>query len=155
VILPVPGYLGYYVTSAGKVISPKGITLKARPNNYGYPRACLYNAGIRKDVYVHTLVLTTFGFDKPGPEYQVDHIDGNRSNNSLDNLEWVTQQENLRRRDFRLGGPEGARPWRRKSHLPCVTCGVRPRKYTGGVYRSYCIECFNSYKRQWRKNRKN
>ena len=35
---------------------------------------------------VATLVLETFGSERPSPEYQVDHIDRNKLNNNIDNL---------------------------------------------------------------------
>jgi hypothetical protein len=47
---------------------------------------------------VHHLVLEAFGPPQPnGPE--VDHLDRNRMNNCIRNLEWVTRKENLIRRD--------------------------------------------------------
>lgn len=44
---------------------------------------------------VHTLVAETF-VPNPDPEHRkyVNHIDGNKHNNSADNLEWVTSSEN-------------------------------------------------------------
>ena len=45
---------------------------------------------------VHLLVMSTFVGAKP-EGYVVDHIDGNRYNNALSNLEYVTQAENVRR----------------------------------------------------------
>jgi hypothetical protein len=44
--------------------------------------------------YIHVLVIQNFGPPKPGPEYEVDHKDTNSLNNRIDNLRWVTHQQN-------------------------------------------------------------
>lgn len=52
--------------------------------------------GSRELVSVHTLVLEAFVCPRP-PRHQADHLDGDRANNMLSNLEWVTPEENVRR----------------------------------------------------------
>ena len=49
--------------------------------------------GVPTNTMTHILVLRSFIL-KPGDDYEVNHIDGNTYNNVLDNLEWVTRQEN-------------------------------------------------------------
>lgn len=44
--------------------------------------------------YVHRLVMELFGPPKPGPEYEIDHRNQNRLDNDINNLRWVTRQEN-------------------------------------------------------------
>ena len=44
--------------------------------------------------YVHRLVASSF-FEEDGTDKDVNHIDGDRTNNSLSNLEWCTRKENL------------------------------------------------------------
>jgi len=45
--------------------------------------------------YIHSLVLATF--DKPRPKgYQTNHKDGNKANNCISNLEWLTPSDNVR-----------------------------------------------------------
>lgn len=53
----------------------------------------LYNEGRRKTVRVHRLVAKAF-IDNHDNKPEVNHKDGNRHNNNVDNLEWVTKQEN-------------------------------------------------------------
>ena len=68
---------------------------------------------------VHQLVMEYFGPPKPGPEYEIDHINRNKLDNRLENLRWVTRQENsynrttnrqiafLSKPTDRLGGEDG------------------------------------------------
>ena len=49
------------------------------------------------DIKLHAAVLEAWGFPRP-PGYQCDHINGDHFDNRLENLEWVTPQENARRR---------------------------------------------------------
>ena len=99
--------LGIMIRSDGLVLLPTG-TSKTKEhwtygaNNCGY-REIVYK---RKNYKVHKLVLETF-VDKPDGNYQVDHIDRNRSNNDISNLRWVTPQENsLNRSEERRVGKE-------------------------------------------------
>lgn len=48
-----------------------------------------------KSVFVHTLVATYFIGPKPNPKAQVNHKDGNKTNNYVKNIEWVTPSKNL------------------------------------------------------------
>lgn len=68
--------------------------LKNRINNKnGYYRVTLYKEDGKKDFYVHRLVAETFipNIDnKPA----INHKDGDKGNNNVDNLEWVTYKEN-------------------------------------------------------------
>lgn len=60
----------------------------------GYLRIKLYDVnGRKKNCKVHRLVAKAF-IDNPGKKQQVNHIDGNKKNNSVSNLEWVTDEEN-------------------------------------------------------------
>lgn len=54
------------------------------------------NSGERKLKKVHRLVAEAF-IPNPGGLPQIDHKDGNKNNNSVSNLEWVTGEENYRR----------------------------------------------------------
>jgi len=59
----------------------------------GYVRARLRMPGINRRFFVHRLVATAFIGERPDG-YQVNHIDGRKANNRVDNLEYVTPQGN-------------------------------------------------------------
>lgn len=67
----------------------------------GYYRVCLTKNGINKFCYVHKLVLETFK-DNPENKPEGNHIDGNKQNNHLLNLEWCTSSEN-KKHAYKMG----------------------------------------------------
>ena len=94
----VVGHPNYEVSSLGRVRSHKGLSprvLAARSLPKGYLRVTLYDNGRRVGAYVHTLVLEAFVHART-PGMQVRHLDGNPTNNHVDNLAWGTQGDNER-----------------------------------------------------------
>lgn len=69
------------------------LTSKFHRDGYLFVRL-LDDFGISKNYYVHRLVLMTFNPVLNMNNLQVDHIDGNKQNNRIDNLRWVTNLEN-------------------------------------------------------------
>ena len=59
----------------------------------GYLIVTLCHEGIRKNKRVHRLLAEAF-IDNPSDKAHVNHIDGNKLNNALSNLEWATPKEN-------------------------------------------------------------
>jgi hypothetical protein len=89
----IPGHSGYFITAEGEVFSNKMGALRALTqhlNEKGYLRVCL-TKGLKKRV--HRLVMETFS-DSYNNRLQVNHIDGCKTNNTLTNLEMVTDTEN-------------------------------------------------------------
>jgi hypothetical protein len=95
----IKGYEGEYeVSSFGNVRSIKNNKILKPSNKKGYQGVCFWIKGMpkAKRYLVHRLVATAFISDPPTPQHQVNHIDGNPSNNYVSNLEWVTPLENTR-----------------------------------------------------------
>lgn len=84
----------YKVSSLGNIINARTNKLiKPFETDDGYLRVGLSKLGIKKNFLVHRLVATAFMFiDR---HMEVDHLDFNRKNNSLTNLEWVSGKENI------------------------------------------------------------
>lgn len=78
----------FYYVRPGKII-------KLRTNKFGYIMVFLHKNGKQKGFYVHRLMLKTFSPIVNDDTYQVNHIDENKENNNLDNLEWCTAKENI------------------------------------------------------------
>ena len=107
--LPIKNYEGLYeVSDTGLIKSVKRIVigkdgikypfkeriLKVNPNkSVEYPQVSLWKNNIGTTFYVHRLVAETF---IPNPKHlpEVNHKDGNRSNNTVENLEWVDSKGN-------------------------------------------------------------
>ena len=70
-----------------------GKILKQRINARGYMRTCLCKNGEHINVRIHRLVAEAF-IPNPDGKEQVNHIDGDKTNNAIGNLEWATCSEN-------------------------------------------------------------
>jgi hypothetical protein len=94
-MIDIVGYEGIYaIDECGKVWSYRRKKyLKHFSSNTGYPQVSLNLNGSKKTYFVHRLVAEAF---LPNPENkpQVHHIDGDRTNPSLSNLQWTTPKEN-------------------------------------------------------------
>ena len=88
----------YYEVNTEGVVRNKlnGNIIKGDINNAGYYRVCLWNKNhipSKQRFFRHRLVAETF-IENPLNLPQVNHIDGDKSNNHISNLEWCSQKEN-------------------------------------------------------------
>jgi hypothetical protein len=125
----IPNYEGsYQVSSLGRVksleryrkgngqsfILVKESILKPKLNKYGYLTQALSSHGKLKHIPIHKLVAICFLENNNIEKHnQINHIDGNKSNNNPENLEWCDAKHNTQEA-LRLG-------------LRCVGKGYRPR----------------------------
>jgi hypothetical protein len=108
---PVPRFLGLYeVSTLGRIRSldkyinsrwpghnrtVKGRILSTSPNEHGYIRPSLIDHnGVEKRYSLHRIVAEVF-IPNPDNLPQVNHKDGDKANNKVSNLEWITCQANI------------------------------------------------------------
>ena len=84
----VPSRWGGYRNYPGK-------NLKQEEMQDGYKRIVLMQNAVKKRYMCHRLVAETF-IENTDDKPFINHIDGDRGNNTIDNLEWCTQSENER-----------------------------------------------------------
>lgn len=86
----------YEVSNFGSIRNTKtGNMLKAATNNSGYNLVCLSNKNKKQTGYIHRLVAEAFVSTNLDTRTSVvNHIDGNKSNNTINNLEWATYTDN-------------------------------------------------------------
>lgn len=89
----IKGYEGLYQVSNLGRIKNKRTSRKISLRRERYLSVYLYKNGVRKYEKVHRLVAITF-IPNTNKKSQVNHIDGNRYNNVVENLEWCTPREN-------------------------------------------------------------
>ena len=95
----IPGYEGHYeVSNMGNVVSVKfnkKLMLKPNHDKNGYKYVNLYNHKGRKTYKIHQLVAIVFLNHTPcGMKMVIDHINDNKQDNRVDNLQIVTAREN-------------------------------------------------------------
>lgn len=100
----IKGYEGYYqASSLGRIRSldridtsgkrRKGKVLKYKHDGGGYPSVILARGCKDHTIHVHRLIAETF-IPNPDNKPTVNHIDENKENNAVSNLEWMTYKEN-------------------------------------------------------------
>lgn len=93
----IPDYGGLYqVSNLSEVKSfkrNKELILKREVNKQGYLKVELYKNGKKKPFFVHRLVAQAF-IPNLNNLPQVNHKDGNKQNNNIENLEWVNNSQN-------------------------------------------------------------
>lgn len=88
----IKGFESIYQISNSGQIRNKDFIMKQNIDKHGYKYICLSKNGTQKKYKVHRLVLEAFIGD--GTNLVCNHIDKDRCNNNLSNLEWVTIMDN-------------------------------------------------------------
>jgi len=92
----ITGYPNYQISTNGDVFSTNINKIMSPKKHYkGYLYVTLSNAGDTKAFKIHRLVAQAF-LPNPNNLPQVNHIDGDKTNNNYKNLEWCTNSENVK-----------------------------------------------------------
>ena len=94
---PITDYERYFISDDGKVFNSNGKEISQRKATNGYMRVNLRKGDQKyekpKTMSVHRLVAEHYIPKVEGKDY-VNHIDGDKTNNNVNNLEWCTAKEN-------------------------------------------------------------
>lgn len=168
----IPNYPGYLINRNGDVYSKKkNLLLAVRKRKDGYYDFKVYNNHKKKRLLLHKILAETF-IDNPLNRPEVNHIDGDKSNFSIDNLEWQTSSGNIKhaynnglKENTRQKARETARTNRkltmeeantvRNEYKPhCTTMNQLSQKYNVNIA-SICRIINNKlYKEDWSKCQK-
>jgi len=88
----IKGFENYQISNTGLI--KKGDLILKPFENEGYDRILLTNGSIKSKKLIHRIVAEHFILN-PLNKPQVNHKDCNKKNNNVDNLEWVTNKENV------------------------------------------------------------
>lgn len=86
----------YAVTSCGKVWSYKTGKFLSPIDNHGYKMVILSSDGEIKAKYIHRLVAEAY-IPNPDNLPEVDHINNCRGDNRVNNLQWLTREDNMKK----------------------------------------------------------
>ena len=135
----------WQVSSHGRVCSTKGVVSYGSLNTSGYYTVRVFG----NDFLVHRLVAFAFrGPPRNSLAWQVHHLDGDPSNNRLENLKYVTHQQNMRHSfdnpSRGCGGAKLSKPvmWRARGSQSWTMCesGVQAAKQLG-ISRGFVCQC--------------
>ena len=73
-----------------------GRVLRTQMSSGGYPMVQLVYDGKRRSRTIHRIMMESFSPDGAAQGFEVNHIDGNKTNNLLENLEWTTRSGNMK-----------------------------------------------------------
>lgn len=141
----------YAITEYGRVWSyprqgtkTEGMFIKTYFDVNGYEVAPLYINGKQKHIKIHRLVAETY-IRPIKNKLEINHIDGNKQNNHISNLEWVDRSENIQHA-YNLGLRDNVKYSKGRTHYLSkinekIAIEMRRFKQTGCKIREIAIIC--------------
>lgn len=146
----------YAITTSAKIYKENGKELRQYISKDGYAYIAVFDGIKRKKHRVHRLVAQTF-LSNPCKLPQVNHIDGNKLNNNVYNLEWVTAGENQYHSRYVLHNKTGFAD----TPIVCIETNTKYKSTRDawrktGINYSHISECVNEKRKtaggyHWRK----
>lgn len=111
ILVEIPDFAGYFADKNGNIYTtlkqgcrdrydlskrtePKLLNVRYTNKNYARVYMRRESTNKREDIYVHRIIAQLF-IDNPHNLLEVNHINSDRANNSITNLEWVNRIENI------------------------------------------------------------
>jgi len=129
----------YTVTKDGEVYNLNGRKLKPYQHSDGYRQFKMYDGGCNEAKYVHRFVYETYVGPIP-KNMQINHINEDKSDNRLENLELVTHEQNIRKRSYCKLNMETCQEIRRR-YTEDNTTSVRSLSKEYGAHESTIHNC--------------
>ena len=96
----IDNYPDYFISNQGRLYSSKTKRFIGNINKkIGYKMATLSHGRKTATLYIHHLVMEYFGEKQPQIDFEIDHKDRNKLNNEIENIQWVSHEENLKNRN--------------------------------------------------------
>ncbi len=151
----IEGYEGMYeISNLGRIKSFKadkqnGKILKLKNSTSGYSKCALFKDNHPTTFTIHKLVAQAF-IPNTDNKSQINHIDGNKENNRVDNLEWCTPKENMKHASKTGLIKRGRRNKRVKKNSKTKEKYIAPKgEYSKNAKKVLCVttgEVFNCIK---------
>ena len=124
----------YIINEDGTIFGKVRGKIKKPTDNHGYDIVCLSLNNKQSQYSVHRLVATKY-IPNPENKPQVNHKDGDKKNNKVSNLEWVTQSENIKHSIYEIGNKgHGAVKPKRVSRDGVVYESIRDAANATGIF---------------------
>ena len=141
-LFTIPEYPYYIIYPNGDIYSVKSKKfLKARYDKYGYKRVSIKNVFTKKldTIKIHQLIGMCYLGYKKNSDYVMDHIDNDKNNNYIHNLQVITQKQNMRKEHLKKIKIDGLPYYiHNTKNGYCIKFNIDKKKFYFGIFN--CLE---------------